>query len=441
MLLSTFFSQKQASTSLPITDIVRATSWKEGTVQVDAAALQAAAAQGLWLQILDEDGNEIFGFQRPASIPAKYTPGLLVSNYMYPAKSGYHLSTWYASLDNRQLTWILGERIQNENWMFLVANNLWIVFMIVSGCIIAVYFGKRFGAPLLHVVSWIENLAAGVYQEPRNKKNQVNSRSARGRLKSGFKTYTELLQALEALTDTLKKNKTEREKLEQTREEWMTGVSHDLKTPLSVVKGYAVLLASPDHHWESDQVRSFSDKMQHRIEYMEYLIEDFNLSFRLQNNGFVFRKEKVELVEVLRETTIALTSLEEAKQKHFEFEHKPAHIEVEGDENYLKRAFENIIMNCIKHNPADTRIHIRIYTDEQHAVVDIADDGIGMNEEEQERLFERYYRGANTADSSGTGLGMAIAREIVLAHQGHIEVTSAIGKGTRFEIRFPIWKP
>lgn len=93
------------------------------------------------------------------------------------------------------------------------------------------------------------------------------------------------MQALSELTSTLQRNKAERELLEKTREEWMAGVSHDLKTPLSVIKGYTVLLSSNEYEWENQQVRDFSLIMEERVEYMEKLIEDFNLTFQLKNES------------------------------------------------------------------------------------------------------------------------------------------------------------
>ncbi len=434
--LSIFFNQKQESTAVSIEEIVNATSKQGEKIKVEKSVLQSIANHELWLQILDENGRELFSTNKPSSIPKKYTPGLLVSNYMYPAKSGYHLSTWYDTIDSQQLTWVIGEKIKNKNPFFFWANNLWILFMIIAGCLIAIYFGKLFGAPLLHVVSWIENLSIGIYKEPVNKRGVVNSRSKNGRLKSGFKTYKELMNALEDLMKVLKKNKEDREKLEKTREEWMTGVSHDLKTPLSVLKGYTFLMASEVHHWEIDQIRSFSLKMQKRIDYMEHLIEDFNLSFRLKNDSLPFKKHLINLVELLRETTISLTQLPEGQNMKFEFFSDEEYIAIEGDENYLKRAFENIITNCIKHNPPMTNVKIAVLTSNNFVEILIEDDGIGMSREVLDRLFDRYYRGTNSSNSTGTGLGMAISKQIILAHDGDIEIESEIQKGTKFVIRF-----
>ncbi|MDI3410550.1 histidine kinase dimerization/phospho-acceptor domain-containing protein [Bacillus sonorensis] len=97
------------------------------------------------------------------------------------------------------------------------------------------------------------------------------------------------------LTLILQKNKTESEQLERTREEWMTGVSHDLKTPLSVIKGYTILLSSEKHEWNHEKVQDFANIMNERVEYMEELIEEFNLTFRLKNDALPIKKKKPTL--------------------------------------------------------------------------------------------------------------------------------------------------
>ncbi|QEY89792.1 sensor histidine kinase [Bacillus amyloliquefaciens] len=183
----------------------------------------------------------------------------------------------------------MGKTDGKNNPFFYWVNNLWIVSIIMAGIVIAIFYGKKLGAPLLFIVSWIENLSKEKYEEPYDWK--FHSSKYRHN-KSGYKTYQELMQALSELTSTLQRNKAERELLEKTREEWMAGVSHDLKTPLSVIKGYTVLLSSNEYEWENQQVRDFSLIMEERVEYMEKLIEDFNLTFQLKNESLPIHLEE-----------------------------------------------------------------------------------------------------------------------------------------------------
>ncbi|MEK5164310.1 HAMP domain-containing sensor histidine kinase [Paenibacillus sp. FSL R5-0527] len=229
--------------------------------------------------------------------------------------------------------------------------------------------------------------------------------------------------------------------MEKTREEWMAGVSHDLKTPLSVIKGYTVLLSSSEYDWEPDQVRGFSRIMGERVEYMERLIEDFGLTFRLKNDALPLRLEPNDLVRMTRDILKQLQSLPESADKTFSFETNCGQIPLDLDPGYMQRALENVIANSIKHNPPGTTVKITINEERGtggRVRIGIEDNGARMNQETLARLFERYFRGTNaSSDSSGTGLGMAIARQIILAHGGEIDINSRLGQETVCMITFP----
>lgn len=256
----------------------------------------------------------------------------------------------------------------------------------------------------------------------------------------GF-SHERFKQALSRLTSALRSNKEERELLEKTREEWMAGVSHDLKTPLSVIKGYTVLLSSSEYDWEPDQVRGFSRIMGDRVEYMERLIEDFGLTFRLKNDALPLRLEPNDLVRMTRDILKQLQSLPESADKTFSFETNCGQIPLDLDPGYMQRALDNVIANSIKHNPPGTTVKITVNEEREaggRVRIGIEDNGAGMNQETLARLFERYFRGTNaSSDSSGTGLGMAIARQIILAHGGEIDINSRLGQETVCMITFP----
>ncbi|WP_208591207.1 sensor histidine kinase [Gracilibacillus suaedae] len=440
VILFSFFlgHNKQETPRLSISNIVEDTIVVDQKLSIGSKTKEDLVKNNMWVQVLDGQGNEVFSFNAPKSIPNHYTPGEIVSDYLYPAKKGFQLSTWYKTIGNQDLTWVLGKPITSNNPFQYWVNNLWVLSIIIVGILIALFFGKKLGAPLLYIVSWIENLSIGKYEEPYYYR-KFNSKQRR-RHNTEYKTYQELTQALSKLTSTLQRNTEKRELLEKTREEWMTGVSHDLKTPLSVIKGYTVLLSSHEHDWEQDKVRHFSKIMTERVEYMEQLIEDFNLTFQLKNDAIPIQLEQKNLVNVLKDILEQLKRLPESKNKVFLFETNKEQIFLDMDMKYLKRAFENLIANSIKHNPPNTKIKVILQEDLSHLRqirILIEDDGVGMDQETIEHLFDRYFRGTRaTSDNSGTGLGMAIARQIIIAHGGDIEINSKPQLGTQCNITF-----
>ncbi|MED4532378.1 HAMP domain-containing sensor histidine kinase [Metabacillus fastidiosus] len=441
ILFSVFLGHNKTETlQLSINKIVENTDIIDQKLTVNSKIKEDLVKNKMWMQVLDEKGDEIFSFNKPKGISEHYIPGELVSDYLYPAKKGYQLSTWYKTIGNQDLTWILGKPMTDNNPFLYWVNNLWILSIIIIGILIALFFGRQLGAPLLYIVSWIENLSKGIYEEPFN--NWRVNQKQRWRNKTEYKTYQELMQALSQLTSILQKNKEERNLLEKTREEWMSGVSHDLKTPLSVIKGYAVLLSSHEYDWEQDKVRHFSKIMEERVEYMEQLIEDFNLTFQLKNADIPLQLEQTDLIDILKGILEQLKGLRESENKIFSFETNKNQIFLNMDTKYLKRAVENLIANSIKHNPPETKIKVILYEDLSHLKqihILIEDDGIGMDQETIDHLFDRYFRGTSaSSNNSGTGLGMAIARQIIVAHGGDIKINSKLQQGTQYKITFPL---
>lgn len=168
------------------------------------------------------------------------------------------------------------------------------------------------------------------------------------------------------------------------------------ENPLSVIKGYTVLLSSSEYDWEPDQVRGFSRIMGDRVEYMERLIEDFGLTFRLKNDALPLRLEPNDLVRMTRDILKQLQSLPESADKTFLFETNRGRIPLDLDPGYMQRALENVIANSIKHNPPGTTVKITINEERGtggRVRIGIEDNGAGMDQETLARLFERYFRG------------------------------------------------
>lgn len=113
--------------------------------------------------------------------------------------------------------------------------------MLLSGTL---WYARKFGVPLLTLMKWIQNLGNGVYQEPGDVHGRPATRTKKGKLKRKFRLYKELIATLAQLTETLKETEKQQRIMAQTREEWISGLSHDLKTPLSSISGYAQMLAS-----------------------------------------------------------------------------------------------------------------------------------------------------------------------------------------------------
>lgn len=315
-----------------------------------------------------------------------------------------------------------------------VAKNFLIGFAVFHGLLFlfiigfSIWIGQRFGKPIFYFLKKIEKLSEKDYTYVEDRKLR-NAKT--GKLRRKYRMYDRVDQSLIILASSLEENELKIKKTEQLREDWITGLSHDLKTPLSSIYGYSVMLSS-NHEWTIEEVQSFALVMKEKANYMDELINDLTYTYQLKNNGILIEKERVELRKYIKDY-IGTNSIENL---HMVEIGEP--ISVFIDSKRFIRVLDNIIGNAISYNPDNTPIHINISLGEYSVLLKIRDEGIGMPSEVVENLFDRYYRGTNTTtNNTGTGLGMTIAKQLVEAHGGRIHVKSN-RQGTTIAIRLPL---
>lgn len=333
--------------------------------------------------------------------------------------------------------------------MFILTEIVWpydenkqdgavFINLLVSFIIFIVLYGWYLGRPLVYIVGKIHRMAHGQYIEPEKYNKMYSSKTMK--LKRPYSLYKELIIQLHTLSEELERAKQERSRLDTMQREWIAGISHDLKTPLTYIKGYSSMLMTPKYEWNQEEQTKFITEIQDKANHMEELIGDLNLSFRLEGQQLPLHLEKVDLVEYVRRVVADVSNDPRASEYSLNFETDSASVEIKLDVRLLQRALYNLLINAIVHNPTgtDVLVHIKQPT-ELSVVITIQDDGIGMKEEDINYLFNKYYRGTTTDhQSEGTGLGMAIAQQLVLAHEGKIDVTSRMNVGTSIFITLPL---
>lgn len=443
-------------------DLVRraadGTTLTAGAVVLPSDVVADARRAGIWLQVLDENGTEITQTGRPAQIPTHYTPGELVLFRQAPNSYGIgqrSISTWVETVGGRELTFVSGQPGSPPQGPAILLNSradspsprtvlLLSVALLVGGGVVTLgvawLFGRGLSKPLVHMMAWLSALARGEYAEPVGRKARPVSRGRDGvSLRRSYATYREVFSSLDTLTLELRSNAEERARIETARDEWIAGVSHDLRTPLTSIQGYAEVLAS-DYEFEPDEVRRQAAVIANQAGHMDELLDDLNLSFRLRADSLALSCSPLDLIELAREAAVALANDPRAARTQVLFDEPlgSGAITVSADSALLRRALANLLVNAAVHNPDGTTVHVTAAHEGPWALVRVTDDGVGMDDATRERLFDRYFRGTSTrVDADGTGLGMAITRQIVVAHGGAIDVASAPGHGTTVQITLP----
>ncbi|MFE8696980.1 two-component system histidine kinase PnpS [Cytobacillus sp. FJAT-53684] len=222
-------------------------------------------------------------------------------------------------------------------------------------------------------------------------------------------------------------------KLEQVRKDFVANVSHELKTPITSIKGFSETLL--DGAMENKQVlEDFLKIILQESDRLQSLIQDLLDLSKIEQLGFHLSIQQYDITTTLEEVIAILSKKAAEKEITLEYEKGSDSILIEGDADRLKQVFLNLVSNAISYTPIGGHVLLRIIQSESNILVEVKDTGIGMDEEETPRIFERFYRidKARSRNSGGTGLGLAIVKHIVEAHNGKITVQSEVGKGTTF---------
>ncbi len=228
---------------------------------------------------------------------------------------------------------------------------------------------------------------------------------------------------------------TDRKDIDRLKDELVSTVSHELRTPLASVRGFVELLLTREY--SPEETRECLEVVDHEIKRLSKLIDDFLDIQRLEARGLEYNFEVLDLCELLEEA-VALGGGGTTRHEFFtDFGTKPLLVRVDPDR--IRQVLRNLLSNAVKYSPDGGAVTVRAASDATSVTVSVVDTGIGMDEDTQRRLFRKFYRADNTMARriGGTGLGLALVREIVTAHGGEIRVRSALGRGSEFSVVLP----
>ncbi|MBY0146607.1 two-component system histidine kinase PnpS [Neobacillus niacini] len=228
---------------------------------------------------------------------------------------------------------------------------------------------------------------------------------------------------------------TEIKKLEQMRKDFVANVSHELKTPVTSIKGFSETLIDGAMH-NQDTLEAFLSIINKESNRMQSLIQDLLDFSKIEQQEFKLNIQDFDLYELIKEVITMLNKKAKSKDIGLELEFNREELYIQGDHDRLKQVLINIISNAILYTPPQGSVKVSLFEYERTVKIHVKDTGVGIEQEEIPRIFERFYRvdRARSRDSGGTGLGLAIVKHLVEAHHGNITVKSTLGKGSEFII-------
>lgn len=238
---------------------------------------------------------------------------------------------------------------------------------------------------------------------------------------------------MQRLTNSFNEMAGELGRIETLQNDFVSNVSHEFKTPVASIQGFARLLKRDS--LTSEQRNEYLDVILLESERMAQLSNNVLLLSNLDSTAQLLEKTEFSLDEQLRQSVLLVQPPLERKQLNIEIECE--RVQVVANEELLKQVWLNLLGNAIKFTPEGGTIRIRATAAENVATVVVEDTGIGMDEEMQKHLFDKFYQGDSSRATQGNGLGLALVKRILVLSGGSISVRSNPGQGARFTVTLP----
>lgn len=405
---------------------------KDGAIAINEIGLKKLDEYGLWLQVVNKSGQEVFSHNKPTDYPTDYSSSELtelagseyengntvfVSHYEDCGRTWSYIVGFPYSI-GKYMLYYNGETVSRLSPIFQIV----FFFVIFVGISLFLIYGFWLTKQMGKITRGINDVSLRTYQKLPEK---------------GI--FNGIYMALNKMDSEIRFGDQLKAETEYARQEWIANITHDLKTPLSPIKGYAELLAGGSAS-DNQTAQKYGSIILKNVDYVEKLINDLKLTYQLELGAFPFHPKKVRFVRYLKELVIDIVNDPAFSYQNIEFNCDLPEMTVLIDPDLFHRAMCNLIINALIHNPPNTTVKVSISKNNgKNICLSIHDNGIGISKEEQAKLFTRYYRGTNTKEMpESTGLGLAIAKQIVVLHGGEIVIKSELGKGTEFLILLPV---
>ena len=229
----------------------------------------------------------------------------------------------------------------------------------------------------------------------------------------------------------------ERREQERRKDEFISMASHELKTPVTSLKGFTQLLHRRFLKQDDKEAIRFLARMDAQINRLITLIGDMLDLSKMQNGQLAYRMERFHLAELVEET---VENMQGTTQTHHLLLEKTVVAQIYGDSDRIGQVLINLLTNAIKYSPTTGRIIVCMAIHEENVVVSVQDFGIGISESYQESIFQRFYQVNEPVEKTypGLGIGLYIASTIIQRHKGHLWVQSRKGEGSIFHFSLPL---
>ena len=299
--------------------------------------------------------------------------------------------------------------LKSDTFSRLLSLSIMLIVSVILGAIISYFVARKLANPINQIKEATHKVAKGNFDiKLDNIKN-----SSLNELIDDFNKMTEELKSIETL-----------------KTDFISGVSHEFKTPLSVIQSYSKALRKPNIDEETR--KKYEKVIDTNIQKLTNLTNNILSLTKIENQQIIRDECEFLIDEQIRQCIVSLEP--EWKEKNIEFDLDLTPIQYYGSKSLMAQVWQNLIDNAIKYSNNEGKISISLKKENEKIIIKISDNGIGMNEETQKHIFDKFYQADTSRSSSGNGLGLAIVSKILEISNGSITVESQENKGSTFTV-------
>ena len=385
----------------------------------DISYLESIEDSSLRVTLIDLEGNVIFDNQLDESEMENHASR---EEFKEAKENGYGISKRYSSSLLKTFYYVAYKLDNNiirvskvaDSTLYILFINLWPLYivaivLIICSILLGFLLSKKIVDPI----------------------NNINLEHPLENNK--YKEIEPLLIRIEAQKNELMKENEEVLNASKVRQEFTSNVSHELKTPLHVISGYAELIK--EGIVKDSDVKEFGEKIYSEASRMSKLVEDIMKISKLESDK-AFEKTQLKLKNIV--VAIVDSLMIEADKKNVKFKLSLNDCSISGNYDSIYSLIFNLVDNAIKYNKTNGKITIKLQEVSNNVILSVKDTGIGIPKEDLDRIFERFYRvdKSRSKDSGGTGLGLAIVKHSLIVNNATIKVESELKKGSTFTVTF-----
>ena len=387
--------------------------------------------QNIWAIVIDNDSKKVIWQTEnlPSEIPKEYSV-FDIALFSHAYIKGYPVFT--AKIRNDLL--VLGYP-KDSYWKYSTATWNYRLIQNVPNFFLIFLLSNIFFVFLIYIFSnskllkSVNPIIKGIQDLPKDKPVKIDEKGVLSELAKSINKTSEILQ-------------NQREQLrnkDTARANWIAGVSHDIRTPLSMIMGYASQLKTSSNL--SEEMAKKLSVILKQSERIKNLINDLNLASKLEYNMQPFEKKKENAVAVVRQVIVDFLNMDIDEKFPIEWKTKSEFVScfVNVDKNLIKRALANLIQNSINHNENGCTIYVSVKEDEKNCIICVEDNGIGVSDEELEKLNNtpHYMVCDKNTTEQQHGLGLLIVKQIMDVHNGQVEIKHSEYGGFKVVLQIP----